>query len=142
MGAGNGRQRLLEGHDDLAFGMPFAEIPKRFGHLIQPVAAVNDRGDLSRLDELNDGRQALRTLPDGQEPYLFALGPSDHRPDQQDLQERSHRPADIQIASPGHERALIGKCRTVCGHIKDQVVGAPISGEVVPRVVDDVIRTQ
>ena len=44
VGAGNGRHRLLEDDDDLAFGVPFAEIPQRFGHLIQPIAAVDDRG--------------------------------------------------------------------------------------------------
>ena len=59
MGAGSGRQRLVEDDDDLAFGVPFAEIPQRFEHLIQPVAAVDDDGDLSRLA----GRTPQRRAP-------------------------------------------------------------------------------
>jgi deazaflavin-dependent oxidoreductase (nitroreductase family) len=51
-----GRWRLLDDDDDLAFGVSFAEIPQRFGHLVQLIAAVDDRGDLSRLEELNEGR--------------------------------------------------------------------------------------
>jgi hypothetical protein len=42
----------------------------------------------------------LRTLPDGQEPYLLARSSSDHRPDQQDLQQRGHRPFTV-IKDPG-----------------------------------------
>src|SRR5262245_47084525 len=33
------RQLLLGDDDDLAFGVSFAEIPQRFGHLVQPVVA-------------------------------------------------------------------------------------------------------
>jgi len=77
MGAGSDRQRLLEDDDNLAYGVPFAEIPQRFGYLVQPVAAVDDGGDLSRLAEFNEGRQVLRTLPDGQQPYLLASGTFD-----------------------------------------------------------------
>jgi hypothetical protein len=76
IGAGNGQRRLVENDGDLALGVPFAEIPQRFGHLAQPIAAVDDRGDLSRLAELHEGRQVLGTLPDGQEPYLLALASS------------------------------------------------------------------
>jgi hypothetical protein len=56
-------QKLLDGDDDLALGVPFAEIPQRLGHLAQPVAAVDDRSDVSRLAELNQRRQALRSQP-------------------------------------------------------------------------------
>jgi hypothetical protein len=60
-----GHIKLLDDDDDLAFGVPFAEIPQRLGHFTQPVPAVDDRGDLGRLAELNHRRQVLRTEPDG-----------------------------------------------------------------------------
>src|SRR5215470_8392385 len=60
-GAGLAGQRLFDDDDDLALGVPIAEIPQGFGHLAQRVAAVNDRGDLSRLAELHEGCQTLRT---------------------------------------------------------------------------------
>lgn len=55
MGAGAAGQKLLDGDDVLAFGVPFAEIPKRLGHLTQRIAAVDDRGDLPGLAELQRG---------------------------------------------------------------------------------------
>ena len=54
-------QKLFGDHDDLAFGVPFAEVPQGFGHLAQRVTAVNDCSDLSRLAELHEGRQVLYT---------------------------------------------------------------------------------
>jgi hypothetical protein len=55
IGAGSDRKRLVEDDDDLAFGVPIAQIPQRLGHLMQPIAAVDDRGDFSRLAEVNEG---------------------------------------------------------------------------------------
>ena len=55
------RQKLLQDGDELAFGVPFAEIPQCLGHLMQPIATVDDRRDLSCLTERNQRRQALRT---------------------------------------------------------------------------------
>jgi hypothetical protein len=52
-------RQLLGDDDDLAFGVPFAEIPQRLGHLAQPVPAVDDRRDLCRLAELNDRPHVL-----------------------------------------------------------------------------------
>src|SRR5262245_35522494 len=49
------RRKLPDGDDDLAFGVPVAEIAQRLGHLAERKAAVDDRGDLSRLDELDEG---------------------------------------------------------------------------------------
>ena len=99
-------QKLVDVDDDFAFGVPFAEVPQRFGHLTQPIATVDDRGDLACLIKLNEGRQVLRTKPNGQKPDLLAFGPSDQRPDEQDLQERGHRSADMQIPSPGLSEPL------------------------------------
>jgi hypothetical protein len=59
--AGAGRQKLLDDGDELALGVPFAEIPQCLGHLAQPIATVDDRSDLSCLAEPNQRRQALRT---------------------------------------------------------------------------------
>jgi len=56
-----GRCKLLDDDDDLAFGVPFAEIPQRLGHLTQPIPTVDNCSDLSRLAEINDRRQVLRT---------------------------------------------------------------------------------
>jgi hypothetical protein len=50
--------------------------------------------------------QVLRTLPKGQQAYLLAPGCPDQRPDQHDLQERGHRPANIQVAPPGFSEPL------------------------------------
>src|SRR5215207_3241393 len=55
------RQELVEDGDELAFGVPFPEIPQRLGHLTQPIATVDDRHDPSCLAEPNQRRQALRT---------------------------------------------------------------------------------
>jgi hypothetical protein len=59
------RQELLDDGDELAFGVPFAEIPQRLGHLRQPIATVDDRGDRSCLAEPNQRRQALHTWSNG-----------------------------------------------------------------------------
>jgi hypothetical protein len=75
-----GRIKLLDDDDDLAFGVPFAAMPQRLGHLTQPVPAVDDRSDLCRLAELNNRRQVLRTEPDGQQTYLLARGSSGKGP--------------------------------------------------------------
>jgi hypothetical protein len=42
-------RKLFDDDDDLAFGVPFAEIPQRLGHLTQPIPAVDNRRDLSRF---------------------------------------------------------------------------------------------
>jgi len=55
------RQELLDDGDELAFGVPFAEISQCLGHLRQPIATVDDRGDRSCLAEPNHRGQALRT---------------------------------------------------------------------------------
>ena len=57
--------RLRDDDDDLAFGVPFAEVAQRLGHLAQPVPAVDDHRDLCRLAEPNDRRHVLYTWPDG-----------------------------------------------------------------------------
>src|SRR5688500_15502791 len=93
----------LHNHNDLAFGVPFPEIPQRFRHLIQPILTVNDGSDLSRLAELNERRQMLRSEPNGEYSYLLAFGSSDQRPDQQDLQQRCYGTANVQIASCAHQ---------------------------------------
>src|SRR5215467_12117992 len=77
------RRTLPHGDDDLAIGVPFAEIAQRLGHLAERKAAVDDRGDLSGLDELNEGVQVLDAEPDSQQPDALALGSSDQRPDRQ-----------------------------------------------------------
>src|SRR5262249_5173179 len=64
-------------------------------------------------------------------------GPSEHRPEQQDLQERARRSAHVQVVPAARQRAPVGECRTVCGQVKDHVVAAPAGGEVFPGVVDD-----
>jgi hypothetical protein len=55
------RQELFDDGDELAFGVPFAEIPQCLGHLRQPIATVDDRRDLSCLAEPNQRGQTLRT---------------------------------------------------------------------------------
>src|SRR5215204_1823708 len=100
---GDGHGELLDDDDVLALGVPFAEIPQRLGHLTQPIATVDDSSDLSGLAEFNDRRQVFRTQSNGKESYFLALGSSDQRPDQQNLQERSRRSANIQIPSPGRQ---------------------------------------
>jgi hypothetical protein len=55
------RQELLDDSDELAFGVPFAEISQCLGHLMQPIATVDDCRDLSCLAEPNQRRQPLRT---------------------------------------------------------------------------------
>jgi predicted transposase YbfD/YdcC len=55
------RQELFDDGDELAFGVPFAEIPQRLGHLRQPIATLDDRRDRSRLAEPNQRPQVLRT---------------------------------------------------------------------------------
>jgi hypothetical protein len=66
-------QVLADDDDDLALGVPFAEVPQRLGHLTQPLATVDDRRDPSCLAELNDRRQALRTQSYDEESELLAL---------------------------------------------------------------------
>jgi hypothetical protein len=68
------RRKLPDGDDDLALGVPFAEIAQRLGHLAERKAAVDDRGDLSRPDELNEGVQVLDAEPDSQQPDPLAPG--------------------------------------------------------------------
>jgi hypothetical protein len=75
------RQKLLDDSDELAFGVPFAEIPQCLGHLMQPIATVDDCSDLPCLAERNQRRQALRAESNGEESELLALGPSQQRPD-------------------------------------------------------------
>jgi len=84
----------------------------------------------------------LDAEPDSQQPDALAPGSSEHRPDHQDLQERGHRPAYIQITSPRHQRAPVRGCRPGSGQVKDQVVAACVPGEVLPRVVDDMVRAK
>ena len=71
-GAGLAGQKLFDDDDDFAFGVPFAEIPQRFGYPAQRVAAVDDDSDLPRLAELHQRRQVLHAEPDGQLPYVIA----------------------------------------------------------------------
>jgi hypothetical protein len=61
MRPGAGRQQLLDDGDELAFGVPLAEIPQGLGHLRQPIATVDHRDDRSCLAEPNQRPQALRT---------------------------------------------------------------------------------
>src|SRR4029450_7664513 len=90
----------------------------------------------------NEWRQVLHAQSDGQETYLLVPGSSGRGSDQQDLQERGHRPADVEGARTGAERALISKCRAVRGKIKNQVVGSSVAGKVFPPVVDDVVGAE
>jgi hypothetical protein len=76
------RQELLDDGDELAFGVPFAEVPQDLGHLRQPIATVDGRRDRSCLAERDHRRQALRAESNGQESELLALGSSEQRPDQ------------------------------------------------------------
>src|SRR4029450_2895842 len=94
-----GGRGLLDYDDDLALGVPFAEIPQRLRHLTEPVSAVDDSGDLSGGAELNEWRQVLHAQSDGQETYLLVPGPSGHGSDQQDLQERGQRTAGAEGVS-------------------------------------------
>jgi hypothetical protein len=73
MGPVAAAQKLPDDDDDLALGVPFAEVPQRLGHLTQPLATVDDRRDPSCLAELNDRRQALRTQSYDEESELLAL---------------------------------------------------------------------
>jgi hypothetical protein len=58
------RRTLPDGDDDLAFGVPFAQVAQRLGHLAERKAAIDDRSDLSRLAELDEGVQVLDAEPD------------------------------------------------------------------------------
>jgi len=95
--------------------VPFTEIPHRLRHVTQLIATVDEDSDLSGLAKLNDRRQVLNTQSHDQEPQLLALGSSDQRPDQQNLQERGHRSADIQVPPAGRQRAPVGEHRTMRG---------------------------
>jgi hypothetical protein len=75
------RQELLDDGDELAFGVPFAEVPQGLGHLRQPIATVDGRRDRSCLAERDHRRQACAES-NGQESERLALGSPEQRPDQ------------------------------------------------------------
>jgi hypothetical protein len=82
------------------------------------------------LGRAHQRRQALRTESNHEESRLLALGPSQQRPNQHRHQRR-RRSADLQIASPSHQRALVGQGRTMGGEI--QVIhGARSPGGMAP----------
>jgi hypothetical protein len=119
--------------------VPVAEIPQCLRHLAEREAAIESRGDLAGLTELDDAVQVLDAELDRQHSYLLVPGPSDHRPGEQDLQEGRDRPSDIQIVSSWQQGTQVGKGRAISSHIEDQVVAASVPGEVLSRVVDDVV---
>ena len=61
----------LDGDDDLSSGVSFSEIPKSLGSLAQPIGPIDDRPDLSGLDELLQDNQILPGMPREEDAHLM-----------------------------------------------------------------------
>ena len=119
-----------------ALGAPLAEIPQRLGHLRQPIATVDDRHDPSGLAEPN--HRPRRSAPDrtARSRSLLPLALPATAPSAAPA--TASPPIRQQTNSvPHHQRALPGEGRTMGGEIENQVVAAPIAGDVGPHVVED-----
>ena len=53
------RGRLLDGDDDFALGVPFAQVAQRLRYLAERIAAVDDRRDLPGLAQLDERSEVL-----------------------------------------------------------------------------------
>src|ERR1700751_4859624 len=53
-------RELLNGHDDLAAGMPFFEVPERIRGLVEGVGPVDHRGELTGLHQLGQRAEIVR----------------------------------------------------------------------------------
>src|SRR5215211_3670009 len=129
--------------DDFTSSVSFFQITDGFGDLTQRVRPIDDRCDLPRFDELLEDDQILVVLLVDERAKLLAHERGQH--ERPELAICASEPPSSPFASnddegpPGGEGAPQVCQRRVPADVEDQVVALIALGEILARVVDDVI---
>src|SRR5919202_2757554 len=132
------------GDDDFPLSVPFFQIPDGLWGLGEWVGPVDDRFELASLDELLKENQVLAVLPCDERAQLLLHEPGQYRRPQLAICASEPPPSpfapDDDEGSLRREGAPEARQRRVPAEVEDQVIAPLALGEVLARVVDDMIR--
>ncbi len=119
---------------------PASRYRRASANVAQRVASVDNRHHFPCFEKLLQEKQIVLAHSRHDEAHLVA-GHGVPRSDEQDLEQASDRTADQDVNSFRTQCAPVVSNRTICRRIQDQVITLSVPGEILPRVVDDVVRT-
>ena len=128
---------LLRGDHNLPEGTPSAHVREGFGHLVEPVGALDVDGDLAATHRSASGSKwggpSLTASTLSRRPVIRP-----HEAGREHAQQGRHRSADAVVAAAGKQGPAVGEDRPVGDQVEDEVVA--FAGEVLAAVVDYLVR--
>ena len=121
--------------DDIPPFVPVFHIAMSLSHLFQGIASIDDRMELSRLNQLSEKEEMGFPLFEarGRKDGFFTAnlcGPHS-------LEQNPQRKRGGQIDAGGRERAFTTGKGTLADGVKDDVIGLPVCGKILFGVIND-----